>query len=80
MLFFLYCALYLFHVDLMLSLLYSYKHFEGICWSVLLERPFLLISLCLLLFIENQFACTKEKSQLNVSMEADPTTHTMNNS
>lgn len=77
---FLYCSLYLFHIDSMLSLLYSYKYFGSICWLVLLEGPFLWISVCLLLFIENQFAYTKEKSQLNVRVEADPDTHTMNNS
>lgn len=63
------------HMDLMISLLDSYKYFECICWLVLLEKTFPWISVYLLLFTANQFAHTKEKCQLNVRMEANPTTH-----
>lgn len=73
---FILCFIFISHVDLMIPLLDPYKYFEGIFWSVLLEKPFLWISIYLLLFILNQFAYTKGKKQLNVRMEANPTTHT----
>lgn len=51
-------------MDLMIPLLDPYKYFEGIFWSVLLEKPFLWISVYLLLFILNQFAYTKGKKPI----------------
>lgn len=63
------------HMDLMISLLDSYKYFECICWLFLLEKTVLWISVYLLLFTANQFAHATEKCQFNVRMEANPTTH-----
>lgn len=55
------CYIFISCTDMTIFLLDSYKYFKGIFCSVLLAKPFLQISVYLLLFTEKQFPHTKEK-------------------